>query len=138
MSMPRLDTDAAMSWQAPAIVRRYCSDFGRTPEDGAAGFQAFKQFMVVCAESDGARAPSEAIDDIWHTALLFTRPYREFCSEALGAYIHHEPVEDRADTSVYALTRHEAQQRFRTLDPRFRCSVDEVASCGGCASIYVP
>ncbi len=31
------------------------------------------------------------IDDMWHTFLLFTRDYMEFCFNYFGHYLHHEP-----------------------------------------------
>jgi hypothetical protein len=130
--------EQAMRWNDGEIVRRYCADNGQRLDDGEACFSAFKQFMVVCAEGDDVRAPSEPVDEMWHTALLFTRSYRDFCERYLGTFIHHVPVEDKADAAVYADTRRLAGRRFGALDERFWPSADAVARCGGCGSIYVP
>ncbi len=31
------------------------------------------------------------IDDMWHTFLLFTQDYMQFCFDYFGSYIHHAP-----------------------------------------------
>lgn len=31
------------------------------------------------------------IDDMWHTFLLFTKDYTDFCIKHFGQYIHHTP-----------------------------------------------
>ncbi len=43
------------------------------------------------------------LDEMWHTFLLFTRAYREFCDAALGGYVDHEP---------------NIPERFQDPDPR--------------------
>jgi hypothetical protein len=35
---------------------------------------------------------SEAIDDVWHEMLMFTREYHNFSEQFMGAMIHHEAV----------------------------------------------
>lgn len=38
------------------------------------------------------------IDNIWHTFLLFTQDYNEFCQRYLnGEFFHHQPLELAAD-----------------------------------------
>lgn len=32
------------------------------------------------------------IDDMWHTFILFTREYTDFCNHYFGHYIHHVPT----------------------------------------------
>lgn len=135
---PARPVEQIMQWRADEIVRRYCADTDRSMEHGMDCFQCFKQFMVVCAGSSTVKAPSEAVDEMWHTALLFTRPYRVFCRQYLGTYIDHEPVEVNADAAIYGETRAVAEAVFGALDERFWPSGEFVSSCGGCASIYVP
>jgi hypothetical protein len=35
--------------------------------------------------------PSEAVDSVWHAALLHTRWYAKMCNDCLGWFMHHEP-----------------------------------------------
>lgn len=130
--------EAIMEWRDDDMVRRYCEDHNASQADGEACFEAFKQFMVLCGMSSSVRAPSEAVDDMWHTALLFTRAYRDFCEDYLGAFVHHLPVAQKADAAIYDETRSLAAATFGTLDGRYWPDGLKMANCGGCASIYVP
>jgi hypothetical protein len=52
-------------------------------------------WFQVC-NSAGRKAvsmPSQAVDAAWHEFILFTRNYRDFCSKALGRFLHHTPAE---------------------------------------------
>lgn len=37
--------------------------------------------------------PSQVVDVAWHEFILFTRKYDQFCSKALGRFLHHTPAE---------------------------------------------
>ncbi|MDI3326604.1 hypothetical protein QKW35_19680 [Pontibacterium granulatum] len=37
--------------------------------------------------------PSQAVDVAWHEFILFTKNYQQFCSKALGRFLHHTPAE---------------------------------------------
>lgn len=39
------------------------------------------------------------IDDMWHTFLLFTKEYAEFCHHYFGTFIHHHPTHDEEKLS---------------------------------------
>ncbi|GAA4196645.1 hypothetical protein GCM10022252_44310 [Streptosporangium oxazolinicum] len=52
-------------------------------------------FLAACAVRPTARlAPSEIVDIGWHTFILYTREYAEFCQETAGRFIHHNPTDD--------------------------------------------
>lgn len=53
-------------------------------------------FLRVCADHpDAARfSPSPLIDIGWHTFILYTREYHEFCRNVAGHYIHHDPSDE--------------------------------------------
>ena len=35
---------------------------------------------------------SAAVDEVWHTSLLFTRLYADLCEQTVGHFVHHEPL----------------------------------------------
>jgi hypothetical protein len=37
--------------------------------------------------------PSQAVDEVWHELILFTRQYDSFCNHAFGRFLHHTPAE---------------------------------------------
>lgn len=36
--------------------------------------------------------PSQAVDDLWHEFILYTRQYQAFCQQAFGRFMHHTPA----------------------------------------------
>lgn len=53
-------------------------------------------FLATCARNPGAGlAPCATVDIGWHTFLMYTRDYAEFCDRVAGRFIHHRP--DDAD-----------------------------------------
>jgi len=36
--------------------------------------------------------PSQAVDDLWHEFILYTRNYDVFCKQAFGRFLHHTPA----------------------------------------------
>lgn len=126
----RLDLTRALAWKHPALVRRYCADLSKAREEGERCFTAFKQFLAVCALADGERVPSRNIDDMWHTALLFSRSYQQFCTEVLTEIVHHEPVETPPDVAAYAAAREDALELFGELDDEYWPDPASVRLCG--------
>jgi len=48
-------------------------------------------FLAACARTDQPLAPSDTVDIGWHTFLLYTREYSNFCVRISGTFIHHVP-----------------------------------------------
>lgn len=117
------------------LVARYVAEFGRTEDDALRCYDAWLQFMVVTAMMPGTKIPSPQIDDMWHTALMFTADYRALC-ESLGRFIDHEPVvePDPDGYLQYMETREYARGVFGSLDGDMWPTAIEVAKCGGCGS----
>src|SRR5690606_28161878 len=67
-------------------------------------FQETKRWLWICAKRVARLARGEveffqlplfneakAIDLMWHTFLLYTRQYAEFCDRYFGFFLHHQP-----------------------------------------------
>jgi hypothetical protein len=70
----------------------------RRPElelkDCALVARGLRQFFLAYLNS-GCRfvaMPSQAVDDLWHEFILYTRAYEAFCSKAFGGFLHHTPA----------------------------------------------
>lgn len=57
--------------------------------DQALGFLALVKY-----EPEGHFNPSELVDIGWHTFILYTKPYADFCRSYVGHFIHHNPTDD--------------------------------------------
>lgn len=55
---------------------------------------ALRQYFVVYLRARGkyVSMPSQAVDDLWHEFILFTRAYREYCDKAFGRFFDHTPA----------------------------------------------
>jgi hypothetical protein len=48
-------------------------------------------FLETCATATEPIGPSELVDIGWHTFILYTHEYAEFCYRIAGRFIHHVP-----------------------------------------------
>jgi hypothetical protein len=42
---------------------------------------------------------NKLVDEVWHTHVLFTQDYADFCQGAFGGFIHHEPEDGTVSNS---------------------------------------
>ena len=57
-----------------------------------------KRFLSMCALSPGSYGMRGPLDDLWHTFIIHTELYDNFCNKIVGNFIHHYPVvHDEAD-----------------------------------------
>src|SRR5215211_7895361 len=101
----RLLTDAVMpaSWVDEAILefRRY---LGLRVVDEHGHYYMF----------------SKPVDNVWPTFLLFSRLYAQYCQEAFGHFVHHEPAagHDAAKATALPLDRETHWRAFETAYAR--------------------
>ena len=108
-----------MAYEHNALLDRYVKDYGGTRERAVRCFQALKQFLTVCSPVWGLKAASESVDDMWHTFLLFTRDYQNFCDEYLGRFIHHQPAAEGLTPDSYTAARALVMELFDDADDEF-------------------
>lgn len=78
----------------------------------------FKKFVALLVINHDKKRrvemTSEEIDEIWHTFILFTKEYQEFCNLLVGEYIHHEP-NVQADNTDQSAVRNYSFARSRNF-----------------------
>ena len=89
----------ALSFENPDIVTKFCEEHSIDEITGNQYFQEVKKFLYLCANTTDRLAPSADLDKVWHTFILFTKEYRQYCQQFLGKFIDHVP-EVKKDTSV--------------------------------------
>lgn len=112
--------DRMMAYDHPALRERMQVKYGWTQEKTDELFGEMKKFMYLCATNDGAMAPPEDIDEIWHNFILFTSDYADYCQDTVGMFLHHQPltVAQRAQSDGSMITN--------TLDAARRAFGDDV------------
>ncbi len=80
-------------------------------------FEETKKWLWLCAtverESNGSQKlaitePTRLMDEMWHTFVLATREYRQFCLDYLVQVVEHQPTSE---------AEHRAQQALHAQDP---------------------
>jgi len=84
--------DKMMAYDHSALRERMEVKYDWSPEKTDELFGEMKKFMYLCATNDGAMAPPEDIDEIWHNFILFTGDYSEYCQDMVGMFLHHQPL----------------------------------------------
>lgn len=85
------------------IVQRFLETWDIPTEDAEELFEDMKNWLWLCAYAEenigkvflGFGQSTKLIDEMWHTFILFTREYHEFCLKHFGRYIHHGPTPKR-------------------------------------------
>jgi hypothetical protein len=76
------------------VVRRLMLDTGC---DVVLGTTAKREFLRLCALrflTSEALSPNIVADEFWHTFLVHTKAYRDFCLRHFKRFIDHEPATD--------------------------------------------
>jgi len=103
--LPKLET--ILEYKHPDVIKRYHQDY---PQNKLSGEQALKlliQYLWLSRkhELDKIQYPNRKdlqfectmqpemleADDMWHTFLLFTEDYANFCHQYFGGFMHHVP-----------------------------------------------
>lgn len=98
VSLARVD-----ALELPEVVYKFVDYYDVEEYEAEALFFETRRWLWLCATSlhereSGLKPPDLQItgslfwlDEMWHTFLLFTEPYHDFCRDYLGRYIHHRP-----------------------------------------------
>lgn len=89
----------------------------------ARAIKEYKRFVYLACVSPEPLTPSDAVDEVWHLHLAYTRSYwKELCRGVLRGDLHHGPTrgggaEDRKFRSSYAKTLSLYQSEFDEAPP---------------------
>ncbi len=101
------DLAKALSYSNPALLERYRRDYPNNQLSAEEALRELIKYLWLCEKhrQDCAAFPDNTalhfpcsmypemaeIDDMWHTFLLFTKAYQDFCHTYLGRFVHHLP-----------------------------------------------
>jgi hypothetical protein len=102
--------DRAMSFPIEEVVTFYTNDLELSPSEAALRERELKRWLALTAlRPDAEYVMLTSLDEVWHSFILFTQKYTEFCDAVAGRYIHHKP---RIDGSFYRGGIVERYERF--------------------------
>lgn len=96
--------ESVLAYRNEDVVARFAEDHSLSLQDADEIFTELKRWLWLCAKRKieldaGIGEPfqiplfneANAIDQAWHTFLLFTEDYAFFCENYFGFFIHHNP-----------------------------------------------
>jgi hypothetical protein len=93
-----------MNYPMTDMVFRCQKDFGYSDEDMIILERECKRYLILCYvkdnPDDGIAMYSADVDNMWHSFILFTKEYADFCQSNFGHFIHHEPNRVGQDESL--------------------------------------
>lgn len=110
--------DAAFSFEA-----RLARDNGWTAAHADRVMEEYRRFLFLAVVADHAVTPSDAVDQVWHLHLTYSRDYwQRLCPEILGCDLHHGPtaggaVEQHRYFAQYADTMASYERWFGAAPP---------------------
>ncbi|MBV9453254.1 MAG: hypothetical protein JOZ19_03915 [Rubrobacter sp.] len=90
--------NSAMEFDITPVMERYAEETRLPPEVLEEHQREIKRFLALCAVSPGKYAMRGPLDELWHTFILFTSLYANFCRRLGGGFIHHLPESPRKAT----------------------------------------
>jgi hypothetical protein len=77
------------------LVNRIIKDEGYDAELAERIMDQALAFLAACAKNHGdPLEPSGLVDVGWHTFILYTKDYAEFCNLVAGRFLHHVPNDE--------------------------------------------
>lgn len=61
-----------------------------------------KKYIALHIRTGDNMPMSVQVDPAWHTHLLFTRDYAQFCRDIIGHFLHHEPTVQELEVAALA------------------------------------
>lgn len=79
------------------VIRRFREQFPVSEREANSIFRELKKWLWLCASAPtpgrlGVTDQMLIIDEMWHTFLMYTREYHEFCLRSFGRFLHHAPT----------------------------------------------
>lgn len=111
-----LALSTVLSYKNPSVLARYRRDFPKNAMPADEAFSELIKFLwlIYRHEQDKQQSPHDdalhficmmheemrELDDMWHTFLLFTQDYQQFCLNHFGYFIHHHPFDENDKVAI--------------------------------------
>jgi len=101
----RRRVEIAEQFNLKQILARYCKEEGLSIEIAQDHRREMLRFLALCAtaiQHGKFYGMTGAVDELWHTFVIFTREYAAFCDAVAGRFLHHVPeVEGKMSPNTF-------------------------------------
>ncbi|MCO7224307.1 hypothetical protein [Pleionea sp. CnH1-48] len=92
-----VDLKLLLEFKDDDVIDGFCQKYDVTRDDANTIFEDMLRFFWLSEKYNSELLsvidhPILIIDKMWHTFILFTRNYVQFCNTYFGRYIHHAPT----------------------------------------------
>jgi len=118
----------ALAYENEMVPAKFRQMYDVSRQDADEIFTETKRFLWLVARAYGVQTrppiflhnPIAVIDEMWHTFILFTPEYHEYCETFLGCYVHHTPTTEAEITAWATLASRDPDAYRNMCDKRFR------------------
>jgi hypothetical protein len=79
------------------VVSFYALKKKMTVDEASLVFKKLELFLGEAKTNPRSLNTSDEIDEAWHTLILHTKLYADYCKAEFGTFIHHFPSEQNCD-----------------------------------------
>ncbi len=91
-----INLDEVLAYRHNETILRFMDNFDITFEEGESIFREMKLLLALMAKYPDeyifTHEPLWIIDEMWHTFLMYSKDYEDFCLRYFGRMIYHAPV----------------------------------------------
>ena len=110
-----LNLEQLLLYKNPHVLARYERDFSHNRLTAEEALSELIKYFWLCHQHSKDKESSQndslqftcmmhaemhELDAMWHTFLLFTQEYQEFCLTYFGYFIHHAPLTEENKLSI--------------------------------------
>jgi hypothetical protein len=104
--MNKMDKEKILSYTNQRVIDRYIQEYNR---DSQFANDCFKNMLIWLYVANRCNKQGVVagmydfiyeLDNMWHTFLMFTRDYTNYCNENYGEFLHHEPMGLNTESST--------------------------------------
>jgi hypothetical protein len=123
-SRPIASLAEVLAYECPWVASKFRERYAVSEAEGDEIFTETKRWLWLAAYA--MRTPSAptpltviglqemtVVDEMWHTFMLFSEPYAQFCARYFGWFLHHLPTTD-ADRERLLSERRQDPERFES------------------------
>lgn len=131
-----------MAYQMPDVITRCQKDHHYSDEDMVILEQELKRYLILAiVKTDipgGSGMYSTDVDNLWHSFILFTKEYADFCNLHARHFIHHAPETDFNKTpEKLAETRADFQAFIKNYELTFNEEIHPIWLLDMCENMEV-
>lgn len=128
-----ISINAVMGYKNDSLVRRFQHKLGLSQKEAQMLLDDVKRFLYLCATEEKRIVPPGMVDEGWHSFILFTKDYANFCQRYFGKFIHHQPWTTKSitkgQTALVAQTKTIIRRVFGKMPSKFWVFKAECSIC---------